>query len=78
MQAQDEYVVALRAHGDRLPPEVIALIDSNLRLVDGAISATRAALAEDPDNVQLARRLAESYRGRIHLLRQAIRSTVLA
>jgi hypothetical protein len=76
LQAHDEFAAALGEPGEGLSPETLAVIESNLRLIDTAISEARAALAADPYNTHLARRLAGGYQERIALLRQATWLTV--
>ena len=64
---------ALETGRDALAPETIVVIEESLRLIDLAIAEARAALAADPANADLARRLGSSYALKVDLLRRAAR-----
>src|SRR5262249_51399392 len=53
-----------------LRPETAASIDKSLRVIDGAIAELEDAVARDPNNPELRRMLASSYRQKIDLLKR--------
>jgi hypothetical protein len=57
-----------------LPPETIAIVQRNLAVIDVAIAELEAALAEDPDNRELARMLVSTHRKRDELIQGAVRA----
>lgn len=58
---------------DQLAPETIAVLERNLAIIDRAIAESRAALAGDPGNADLAELLWASYERKVSLLEQASR-----
>ncbi len=58
---------------DLLDVETVSTIETNLRVIDRAIRNAREALAEDPQNSALTRRLASNYRHKLQLLQRANR-----
>ncbi len=76
LQAQHEYVGALRGGETGVPADAAADIARNLQALDLAIAETRAALLADPGSAPLARLLATFYGERIALLGRATRLTV--
>jgi hypothetical protein len=66
----DELLQALEQRRDRLTPETIETVETNLRLIDEAITEARAALERDPSNAALATRLTDIYRRRVGFLQQ--------
>ncbi len=69
--ADAELASALEARRGTLDPEVLAVIERNLEVIDIALADTAAALAADPDNARLEAALAEVWRQRIALLERA-------
>lgn len=63
----------LAARRSELSPATIAVVDSNLQVIDRAIAATRAALAADPSSRPAASLLATMYRKKIGVLEQTLR-----
>lgn len=51
----------------------VLAITENIKLLDQAVEESRAALAADPDNRKILRRLMEQYERRLTLLRRATR-----
>ena len=84
-QAEREYeaaantlLSALQQHGSALAPEDLARIQSNLGVIDRALSEVRLALAKDPGNPELNRMLVATHRKKVDVLRRVVRlSTVL-
>ncbi len=61
---------------ENLSPEVWAVIDKNLRIIDQAINEIRAVLAADPANGDVADALAGVYRKKLDVLRHATQMSV--
>ncbi len=84
-QAEREYEAAastllgaLQQRGSALAPEDIEHIQSNLRVIDRALSEVRLALAKDPGNPELNRMLVATHRKKVDVLRRVVRlSTAL-
>ncbi|MGH7674020.1 MAG: zf-HC2 domain-containing protein [Gemmatimonadales bacterium] len=68
-RAADE--VELGPERGALAPDAGAIVDAGLRVVDQAIAESRAALARDPDSIELAHLVAAAYERKIDLLRWA-------
>jgi hypothetical protein len=64
----DDLLASLDAQRDELAPETIEIVESNLRLIDGAIAEARAALERDPANRKLVGKLTDMYRTRVNFL----------
>lgn len=73
ISATAELTRALDAERGKLSPETIATVQRNLALIDAAIAESRAALAADPGNRDLAALLWAGYRHKVALLQQANR-----
>lgn len=65
-----ETVLATRRH--RLAPETVATLERNLGIIDEAIRQSRAALAADPANAELAGMLSHAYEAKVETLRQVV------
>lgn len=61
----------LQTRGSELDIATIAVIEKNLKLIDQAISESKAALAADPASAFLAGRLNHAYDTKLELLRSA-------
>ena len=79
-QAEAEYVratadlmAALESRRPGLAPETLKVVDDNLRIIDGALTALRDALRKDPQNGQLAHMLAATHRKKVDVLRRAMK-----
>ena len=72
-RSTDELSRILVTEGDRLSPETVSLLEHNLRIIDGAIAESRAALARDPANRELRGLWAAAARQKVELLRWAAR-----
>jgi hypothetical protein len=70
-EAIDDLTEALDAQRYRLPPETVALIEENLRIIDAAIEASVAALEEAPQSVPLQQAVTTSYETKLDFLRRA-------
>jgi hypothetical protein len=68
----EELLRALAAQG--VPPETMAIVQRNLAVIDVAIAELETALAEDPDNEELARMLVSVHRQRAELVEGAVRA----
>lgn len=55
-----------------LSPETVAAIESNLKVIDEAIRASRKALEDDPNNQQSVYTILAMYRKKVDLLQQAV------
>jgi anti-sigma-K factor RskA len=73
INATAELTRALDAERGKLAPATIATVERNLAVIDAAIAESRAALAADPGNRDLAALLWASYRQKVALLQQANR-----
>ena len=62
---------ALASSRDRLDPVTIAVLESNLRLIDAAIAEATEALARDPGNAYLSEHLGQTREKKIEVLRRA-------
>jgi len=62
---------AVEAERDNLPPETVALIEENLRIIDEAIRESMAALRSSPRSLPLQQALVTSYERKLDFLRQA-------
>lgn len=78
--SEDEYLKAtvelletLDLVKGQLPPETVAMIEANLRIIDEAIQESRAALAVDPNNGELVEALSARYRKKLEVLQQVNR-----
>jgi hypothetical protein len=65
-----ETVLATRR--SRLAPETVATLERNLGIIDEAIRQSRAALAADPANAELAGMLSHAYEAKVETLRQVV------
>lgn len=72
-RATAELARTLAAERHRLRPETVALVERNLRIIDAALREARAALAEDPGNVDLRQFVATAARQKVELLQWAAR-----
>jgi anti-sigma factor RsiW len=73
VSATAELLRALDAERAHLAPATVATLERNLAVIDAAIAESRAALATDPANHDLAALLWASYRQKVALLQQATR-----
>jgi hypothetical protein len=73
LRATAALTAELSARRDELAPETIAVLDRNLEIIDRAIEESRAALAADPANHDLAELLWASYQRKVSFLEQAAR-----
>ena len=63
----------LAVRRDELAPGTVVVLDRNLEIIDRAIAESRAALAADPANGELAELLWASYQRKVSFLEQAAR-----
>jgi anti-sigma factor RsiW len=68
---------ALEAQRERLSPATVAVVEENLRIIDGAIREARAALEADPANRDLTFLLMDVYKKKIDLLQNAVQISSL-
>ncbi len=64
---------AYAAGGKDLAPEVKAMLDRNLQVIDGAVQSCRAAVAAEPDNVQAWNYLLTAYGEKLSFLDAAVK-----
>jgi tetratricopeptide (TPR) repeat protein len=69
--AIEELEQALAGTRATLDPRTVAVIEDNLRIIDEAIADARAALAADPNDVDLYQYLDHTLMKKIDLLRKA-------
>jgi predicted anti-sigma-YlaC factor YlaD len=72
MLATDALLNALRRERAGMSPELLRLVDENLRVIDQSILESRAALREQPGNAALHSLIRASYERKIDLLRSAV------
>lgn len=72
-QAAAELQTALDAVREELDPATVARIETNLAIIDDAIRESRAALTEDPGNLEVLQLLAAVHEKKLDLLKQATR-----
>ena len=58
----------------RLPPEAVASVEGNLRVVDEALAEIQEVLNQEPDNAALLQLLATTYRQKVSVLEHATES----
>lgn len=66
---------ALAENRNELSPETVQIMESSLRVIDGAIEDARGALQKDPNSAMLGELLRSAYQRKLDLLRQAARSS---
>jgi anti-sigma factor RsiW len=62
----------LSTQRERLAPQTVAALETNLRIIDRAIRESRAALAADPNSPELTQMLSDAYGAKLKVLRQAV------
>ena len=72
LRTADELGRVLEARRAQLAPETVATLERSLALIDQAIAESRAALAADPRDQDLAALLEASYARKVALLRRAL------
>jgi hypothetical protein len=73
----EELRFALDTQRERLSPATVAVVEENLRIIDGAIREARAALEADPANRDLTFLLMDVYKKKIDLLQNAVQISQL-
>lgn len=73
LRATAELQEALEAAKTQLAPETGVRIEKNLRIIDAAIQESRAALATDPQDREVAQMLLATYEKKLEVLRQVTR-----
>jgi len=63
--------LVLRQQRNQLDPVTVAVLEQNLKTIDGAITEARAALERDPSNLYLNQHLESTMKMKIQLLRTA-------
>ena len=69
--AINELEQALASRSSQLDTATVRVLESNLRIIDGAIGEAQAALSRDPGNPYLNRYLDQTMQKKIQLLRRA-------
>lgn len=69
--AIDELEQALASRSSQLDTATVRVLESSLRIIDGAIAEAQAALSRDPGNPYLNRYLDQTMQKKIQLLRRA-------
>jgi len=62
----------LAARRDRMAPQTVATLETNLRIIDQAIRESRDALAADPNSPELTEMLSGAYDAKLDVLRRAV------
>jgi anti-sigma factor RsiW len=70
--ARTQLLAALEARKGSLSPQTLAVVEENLKIIDGAVGEMQAALARDPGNRELPALLVTAYRQEIDLLQRVI------
>lgn len=73
-QVEELQALLKKSHGT-LAPETIRIMETNLRIIDGAIQEAHTALAADPNSGMLLDLLRSAYERKLELLRQAAKSS---
>lgn len=73
LRATTELAEALLGAENTLPPETVGLLRDNLRIIDGAIRESRAALSLEPTNRDLMTMLSATYEKKLEVLQQVNR-----
>jgi hypothetical protein len=77
-RAANALLEALQQRRPALRPETLESIESNLEVIDRALTEVRLALAKDPDNPELNRMLVATHRKKLDVLRRVVKlSTAL-
>lgn len=66
----------LEARRDRLDPETLRAVETNLAVIDRAIEDIREALASNPEDPYLNRHLATTMQRKVDVLRQAAQAAI--
>jgi anti-sigma factor RsiW len=69
----EQLLWVLDENRDRLDPDTVTTIETNLRVIDRAIRSAREAIVDDPQNPGLTRMLTSNYRHKLQLLQRANR-----
>ncbi len=72
-RAVEELSAVLHERREQLSPETVSVIEENLRIIDEAIRASRAALKADPGNQRSVHTILAMYKKKINLLERAVR-----
>ena len=75
MPALDQLTASLQRTRAVTPPATFVAVDHGLEIVDSAIAETRAALARDPGNRDIADLLSANYQRKVDLLKRATELT---
>ena len=73
--ATGELQQIIAEHRDRLSPATLRILEENLRVIDGALAESRAALQADPGNGALSAILISAYERKLDVLRAATMTT---
>jgi anti-sigma factor RsiW len=71
-KAISDLETVLQTQRGRLAPATAATLEANLRIIDQAITESRAALAADPNSAELTHMLSDAYDTKLDVLRQAV------
>jgi hypothetical protein len=72
LQASDELRNALNEKKADLSPEMLAVIEENLSIIEDAVVDINRAIENNPNNEGLEQKLHAAYRTEVTLLRQAV------
>ena len=67
-----ELQTVLAARKGQLAPETVRTLETNLRIIDEAISQSRAALERDPNSRELTQMLTDAYSQKMNVLQRVV------
>jgi hypothetical protein len=73
LHARKDLIEMLESRRDRMDPEVLVVVEENMRILDEAIGQIHLALEEDPENRRLHLLLANRYQQEISLAKRVSR-----
>jgi hypothetical protein len=73
LHARKDLLEMVERRRDRLDPEVLVVVEENMRILDQAIGQLHLALEEDPGNRRLHLLLATRYQQEVNLVKRVIR-----
>lgn len=73
VRATSELMAVVDARRSSLSPETAAVVDENLKIIDGALGELRRALQKDPGNPDLAHMLRATHQRKVDVLRRVVK-----
>ena len=72
LRAAEDLRTLLETRRDALDPRTVAVVETNLAIIDRAIVEARGALEADPNSRELAEMLSSAHRQKVELLEKAV------